>query len=214
MEENQAAQPLHQHLWRQANARLLPSAVLCIAGAVISSANGGVRHGDAGHRFIAIWGTVLFVVFGVAFLHVLTRTIARVISRSHLTTGQAAAIQFVLRIIGYLALFLFAINLAGVPVGKLLLGGAALGIILGVAAQQALANLFASIVLIISHPFYVGEHLTFNSGALGGRYEGIISDIGLTHTRLEDDKGSTILLPNATLLSGATIITEKPHQKK
>lgn len=111
-----------------------------------------------------------------------------------------------MRLFGNVAIALLTLNLTGFSIGNLLLGGAAIGIILGVAAQQALANLFASIVLIITHPYTVGDMLRFNSGALGGVYEGKVTDIGLTHTKLKlAESGELVLLPNATVLSGATV---------
>ncbi len=204
---------VHRRMWRQANVRLLPSAILFVLGAIVSTAYGNVRSGSIGHRFIALLGVILFVIFATAFLQVLTKTIARIVASHHINVGRAAALQFGLRVFGYIAIFLTALDLVGIPVGKLLLGGAAIGIILGIAAQQALANFFASVVLIISHPFSVGEHITINSGALGGEYIGEIKDIGLTHTRLEQTDGTVVLLPNATLLSGATITSQHSAAK-
>lgn len=199
----------HEHvrknMWRKTNVILLPSAILAIAGAMISSSYGSVRRGDFDERFISLLGLLLFITFSVVFLRVLTKTIARLIALYYMTEGRAGSIQFLLRLFGYIAIVLFALSLLEVPVGKLLLGGAAVGIILGVAAQQALANLFASIVLIISHPFIVGDEVLINSGALGGEYTGTITDIGLTHTKLVNKKGKLVLLPNATILAGATI---------
>lgn len=199
---------IHKRLWRKANVRLMPSALLFIAGAVISSINGNVRTGNSEHKFIALLGVVIFVVFSTVFLQVLTKAIARHATAYHLTPGRAGAIQFMLRSFGYLSIFLTTLDLLGIPIEKLLIGGAALGIILGVAAQQALANFFASIVLIIAHPFSVGQHVTIISGALGGKYIGQIMDIGLTHTKLHDENNHIVMLPNATILSGATITTD------
>jgi small-conductance mechanosensitive channel len=93
-----------------------------------------------------------------------------------------------------------------VPVGHILVGSAVLGIVLGVAAQQALANFFASIILIISHPFTVGESITIVSGGLGGSYEGMVDDIGLTHTKINLVNGNIVKLPNSALLTSAAIV--------
>ncbi|CAN5190097.1 hypothetical protein BH09PAT3_BH09PAT3_0330 [soil metagenome] len=195
-------------MWRQANVRLVPAAFLSICGAIISSMNGNLRSGDFDHRFFALIGILLYVVFAVAFLRILTGTIQRILSHYHFTTGRAAALQFMLRVVGYIIIFLITLDLIGIPIEKLVLGGAAIGIILGVAAQQALSNFFASIVLITSHPYSVGDHIVINSGALGGKYSGVIKDIGLTHTHLKDKDDSIILLPNATVLAGATIMVK------
>jgi small-conductance mechanosensitive channel len=131
-----------------------------------------------------------------------------------LGTGRAASIQFILRVLGYLVIFITALDHLGIPVERLLLGSAVLGIILGVAAQQALANFFASVVLIISHPFTVGEHITLFSGALGGKHEGRVIDIGLTHTHIQEANGTVVALPNSTLLIGAAIKVERQTPPK
>lgn len=200
---------VHRQLWRGASIQLLPTAVLFILGIVVSSMFGNTRRGDFDQRLIALMGVIVFVIFANSFIRVLSKTIARHFTYYHLNIGRAAALQFLLRTFGYVAIFLMTLQLIGVPVGKLLLGGAAIGIILGVAAQQALANFFASIVLIISHPFAVGQHVIINSGALGGKYVGEITDIGLTHSHLKESDGHIVLLPNATLLSAATISITK-----
>ena len=203
---------MQKHVWRQASIRLIPCAVLFIVGAAISSAYGNVRSGNIDHKLVASVGILVFVVFAIAFIHVLTNSIYRLISAHHLGAGRAAAIQFILSIFGYVAILLTTLGLLRIPVGRLLIGGAALGIILGVAAQQALANFFASIILIVAHPFTVGEHITIKSGALGGEYVGKVVDIGLTHTHLKEKNGNVVSLPNATLLSSATIMTQRQNK--
>jgi small-conductance mechanosensitive channel len=200
---------MHKHMWRQASIRLIPYAALFVGGAVINAAYGNVRRGTIDHKLVALVGVVVFVTFAVAFLHLLTSVIHGLIASHRLGAGRAAAIQFILRTFGYIAILLTTLELVGIPVGRILLGSAVLGIILGVAAQQALANFFASFVLILSHPFVVGETISLSSGALGGQYIGTVIDIGLTHTRIKDEKGNVVFLPNATLLAGAAIMAQK-----
>jgi small conductance mechanosensitive channel len=199
----------NHHVWRKTNILLVPCAVLFIGGAIISSVYGNLKRGNFDHKLVALLGVILFVIFAVTFLHVLTNAIQRTIIFHRLGVGRAAALQFILRTFGYLTILLTAIDHLGIPVGHILLGSAVLGIILGVAAQQALGNFFASIVLIVSHPFSVGEQIAIVSGALGGKYEGRVVDIGLTHTRLQQEDGDVIYLPNSTLLSAAAISTKK-----
>ena len=200
---------MNDHIWRKANTRLIPTATLFIAGAVISNLYGNLHVGDFDHKLVALGGVIMFLVFSVAFLHVLTRVIRKLLSSHRLGAGRAASIQFILRTFGYIAILAMTLQLLGIPIGKLLLGSAVVGIILGVAAQQALANFFASFVLILSHPFYVGQDIQIKSGALGGEYIGTVVELGLTHTRIREKDGNTIYLPNATLLSSATIIVKK-----
>lgn len=199
---------MSKHIWRDAYIRLIPLGFLAAIGAIVSAMYGKGRTGTSDHKLIALTGVLVFVVFSVTFIHTLTNAIRGLISkhRYRLAARQAGSIRFVLRIVGYLAILLTTLELMGISVERLLLGSAVLGIILGVAAQQALANFFASIVLVISHPFSVGEYISINSGALGGKYTGTVIDIGLTHTRLQEVTGDVVLLPNSTLLSGAAFM--------
>src|SRR5580698_216229 len=141
---------LKKHSWHGTNIRLVPYGILCLIGWYICFHYGNVEHGSIDNKFIALLGVLLFVGSANLFLRVLTHQIRRVIS-PHIGAGRADAIEFVLRIVGYIVIILLTLRMLEVPVGRLLLGSAVLGIILGVAAQQALGNFFASIVLIIAH---------------------------------------------------------------
>lgn len=204
---------MQKHPWKYANTRLIPTGLFCIIGAIIASLHGGIQHGSVNHKVFSSVGVIIFIIAASAFLHVLTKIIFKILTTHGLSVGRAAVIQFVLRLIGYAVVFLITLELLGIPIEKLVLGGAVVGIILGVAAQQALANFFASIVLIFSHPFSVGEDIVLFSGALGGKYSGRVIDLGLTHTKLKDDNGNIVYMPNATLLSGAAIMAQK-HERK
>lgn len=201
-------------VWQKAKFRLLPTGLLFVAGIVNSSVYFNVADHNLERKLIAYSSILVFALSAIAFLHSFTGSLYAIMANRRLGVGRAASIQFVLRIIGYLIILLGALELMNISVARLLLGGAIIGIILGVAAQQALANFFASLVLIISHPFRVGEDVIMFSGALGGKYEGVVTDIGLTHTRLRQLDGKIVFMPNATLLAGAAIIPSRTHKKK
>jgi len=70
------------------------------------------------------------------------------------------------------------------------------------ARQQSLGNVVAGLVLLLSRPFQVGQHITVRSGALAGTYTGLVLSIGLTYVQLDTDEG-LILLPNSGVLAAA-----------
>ncbi len=65
-----------------------------------------------------------------------------------------------------------ALHVAGLDAGALAVGGAFTAVVLGLAAQQTLGNLFAGLVLLTTRPFRVGERVEFRGGALAGRSTG------------------------------------------
>jgi small-conductance mechanosensitive channel len=103
------------------------------------------------------------------------------------------------------AILTITLVISGVSPGKLLVGGAVTGVLLGIAAQQSLANLFAGLVLLFASPFRVGDHVRFRAGALSGQIEGIVTDLSLTYVRLETPEGR-VLLPNAQALAAAVVL--------
>ena len=116
--------------------------------------------------------------------------------------ARGAPIGLLLSIVGYLLLILMLFELIGVNLGGLILGGAITGVVVGIAAQQTLANLFAGIVLVVVRPFVVGDHIVLRSGPLGGEYEGRVTDIGLFYVDVST-KAGPVKLPNAVVLAGA-----------
>ena len=66
----------------------------------------------------------------------------------------------------------------------LAVGGAFTAVIVGLAAQQTLGNLFAGIVLLSARPFVVGDRVRLQGGDLAGQIEGVVSSLGLLYTTL------------------------------
>lgn len=107
-------------------------------------------------------------------------------------------------LVGMFAVLTFSLAIARIDVKELLVSGAVVGVVLGIAAQQSLANLFAGLVLLFAHPFRVSSRVRLRAGALGGQVDGLVSDVGLTYVRLETDNGPA-LLPSVQALAAVSI---------
>ncbi|MEA2207376.1 MAG: MscS family rane protein, partial [Blastocatellia bacterium] len=89
-----------------------------------------------------------------------------------------------------------------VELGNLLVGGAVTGVIVGIAAQQTLGNVFAGLVLLFARPYVPGQRVKFRSGAMGGPFDGVIVTAGLMYTIIDTDEG-LVSMPNSGLLAAA-----------
>jgi small-conductance mechanosensitive channel len=127
---------------------------------------------------------------------------AREMLRPAIGLSHAGIIRYALVLLGAFILLLISLDLANLHVRQLVLGGVVTGVLLGIAAQQSLANLFAGLVLLFARPFRVGDRVLIRSGALGGPVEGTVTDISLTYVRVEGDAGR-FLLPNSLVLAAA-----------
>jgi small-conductance mechanosensitive channel len=83
-----------------------------------------------------------------------------------------------------------ALTVWGVDLSGLLVGAGFLGIVVGLAARQTLGSLIAGFVLMFSRPFTIGDWVEI------GEKEGIVTDITIVNTRLENFDGETIVIPN------------------
>lgn len=193
---------------RAVEARVKPDFRKAVVFAVLAFALDGVTHGlggvraHSGHvRLICYGCAVLFVAFGVLATRSAADEITRV-SRQRAGTAAATPLRLTVLLIGYLAVLLIAMDLFAVPVGHLLVGGAVTGVIVGIAAQQTLGNLFAGLVMMFSRPYIPGERIRVRSGSLGGLIDGTVTAVGLTYTTMETADG-IVNIPNSGLLAAA-----------
>ena len=104
---------------------------------------------------------------------------------------------------------LVALRIAGVRPRDLAVGGAFTAVVVGLAAQQTLGNLFAGMVLLSARPFRVGERVRLQGGGLAGRVEGIVSALGLLYTVFSDGEDE-IMVPNSVVLNVAVVPLREP----
>ncbi|MGH2955273.1 MAG: mechanosensitive ion channel family protein [Solirubrobacterales bacterium] len=104
-----------------------------------------------------------------------------------------------------------ALRIAGLDAGALAVGGAFTAVVLGLAAQQTLGNLFAGMVLLSARPFRVGERVRLIGGALAGKLEGIVGSLGLFYTTLVNG-ADRIMIPNSVLLQLAVVPLREPER--
>jgi len=180
--------------------------LLAIAAAVISvqaRAKLWVFHDEAVTEVVrhVIWtGTaVAFCAFGCMATYGLAGKARQLLER-RVGASHAAIVRYALLLIGGFTTLVTTFELFGVPIGQLVLGGALTSVFVGIAAQQALSNVFAGLVLLFARPFLVGDEVRLRAGALGGQIEGVVTDIGVTYVRLHSG-GSIVAIPNSQVLN-------------
>jgi len=127
---------------------------------------------------------------------------AREVLEPKIGTAHAAVIRYCIVLLGGLATILITLQLLGIAVTQLLVGGAFATVLIGIAAQQSLSSVFAGIVLLLARPVDVGDRVLIRSGALGGELRGTVTEIGVTYVRLDTADGP-LHLPNSQVLAAA-----------
>jgi len=82
------------------------------------------------------------------------------------------------------------------------------GLAFALAAQDTIANMFGSFVVVMDQPFYVGEYIRVAG------FEGTVEEIGLRSTRLRTAQRTQIVIPNKTVAAEViTNLTRMPQRR-
>jgi small-conductance mechanosensitive channel len=178
--------------------------ILAIAAGIASGwAHGHFRQfflpGDVQYQIIAALTAVAFLVFAsVAILELSGK--ARKVLHPVAGPSHAAIVSYAIVLTGALITLIVTLGLFGIPIGQLVLGGALTSVFVGIAAQQSLSNVFAGIVLMLAHPFRVGDEVRLQAGSLGGPIDGTVADIGITYVQMATSVGLRSI-PNSQVLN-------------
>lgn len=156
------------------------------------------------------WGTVIVLLaLGWAVARDIGRAAGPTFFR-RMDPATAGTVGFLIRLFTLALVLLIALGVAGVNTAGLIAGSAFTAVVLGLAAQQTLSNLFAGLVLLTARPFRVGERIRLQAGALGGVIEGVVSSLGLMYTTLArgDDR---IMIPNNGVLAAVVVPVVEPQ---
>jgi hypothetical protein len=142
---------------------------------------GGVHAMSLRIRLIAYGCALVTAVFGVAASRTAAREVQRVaVARAGDVAGTPLRLFVLLG--GYLIAAISVCDLVGLQLRQLLVGGAITGIVIGLAAQPVLGNLFAGLVLLFARPYVPGQQVRVLSGAINGPHVGVIVSAGLLYT--------------------------------
>jgi small-conductance mechanosensitive channel len=118
------------------------------------------------------------------------------------------------RLLGYPAVGAGVLSALGVNVTSLLVGAGFLGIVVGLAAQTTLGNLFSGFALLYTRPFKTGDKISVSTpqysaqspshphGMLEVEVTGFVKSIGMMHTRIMRDDMTMIYIPNSIMNLG------------
>jgi len=123
-------------------------------------------------------------------------------------------VYFIKQFLGVFALFCIAtilLKINGIKISPLLAGAGIVGVSLGFAAKETIADILAGIFLIADLPIRIGDRIKIEKiGSHWGGW-GDVVDIGLRRTRIKNTDGVFINYPNALLAN--SVITNFSYQK-
>lgn len=168
------------------------------------------NHPDGtGYRIAAYGCAAALAVAGFVATRLFARNLERIAAGGGAAPGPATTpLRVLVQLVGYLLTALGVLDVLHVDLSQFLVGGAVTGVVLGIAAQQALGNVFAGIILVVTRPYSTGDAITVFSSTINGPHDGTVADIGLIYTQLRTADGM-LTIPNGVLLTSAVRHTRK-----
>lgn len=164
------------------------------------------------------WQSLVVVVVAVAALWFMHRVVFRQLARLAASTDNDLddrLVHFARRFTGIVVAFITLaalLNVHGVEVTPLFAGAGIAGIIIGLAAKEAITDVLAGIFLIADRPLRIGDRVKIDP--IGGHWGGWgdVIDIGLRRTTVRNTDGVVVSYPNGSL--AAAVVTNFTFERR
>lgn len=144
------------------------------------------------------------VFFGsLAVSRITKNKLASSLQNSDMDDGIKHSLVSGIGFIGFIISILLAIVSMGIDLTNLAFIAGALSVGIGFGLQDVIKNLVAGIIILLERPFRVGDWVIMNGE------EGKIKQINIRSTEMETFKRTSVIVPNATLLSSS--VTNLTH---
>jgi small-conductance mechanosensitive channel len=211
------AQHVNEHAITKAR-RQAVILILLLAGVLVLNhyfgSYGHVLYTRSGHPYhhtrtwVHVLAAIAVALLGWAFARDIGKAAAPTFFR-RMDPSTGGTVGFVIRLATVAITVIGALKLLGVPLTTLAFGGSITAIVLGLAAQQTLGNLFAGMVLLSARPFRVGMRVRLQAGQLGGPIDGVVSSLGLLYTQIARGQ-DMVLIPNTVVLASVVVPVREP----
>lgn len=165
------------------------------------------------------WKTLVIVIGIIIGAAIFTRTIRWLMNKSFVNASEKLkidptrykffnnAVSFIIWFIAFAAIVSLIPKLKALAI-TLFAGAGIFLAILGFAAQEAFSNIIAGIFIVVFKPFRVGDQVT-----VGSRYDGIVEDITLRHTVINNFENKRVIIPNS-IIASETIVNDSINDLK
>lgn len=175
--------------------------------------------------YAALWfiGAIIVTYFIANLIKV---RFSRIVGQSN-----ANSVSFIARLLGYFIAVIGFFVLIKVSLGAALAAGGFAGLVLGLATQNVLSNIFGGILLIFSRAYKIGDRVTivtwqygllaptyppkfFSNDFLLPGYTGEVIDISLLYTIIYTDEKIPVKIPNSVMIQAAIFIHNQEEKRR
>jgi len=146
--------------------------------------------------------TLIVISFGLVIVFFIRRS--KSLLSKHVGVHLALVFQlFMMLVVGIVVVFA-SLDIFQVSPTTLLLGGGIASIVIGLVISTFVGNILAGTLVLMTRPFSVGDTVMVNN------IPGKVEDITAMVTRIRNDIGGLVVIPNTAIVQGGVIVTTFP----
>lgn len=152
--------------------------------------------------FSFFWCVVLALItvyVGTRIIRLLRNWLNRSMNRHNLEEGVRQFLDQVVKYLLYIVLIVTVLNLFGITTTSIAAAVASLGLTAGLALQGSLSNFAGGVLILLLHPFKVGDYIIEDTH----KNEGTVMEISVFYTKLCTVDNKIIVIPNGTLANSS-----------
>jgi len=166
----------------------------------------------AGFYSLGLIKTVVLLIWSWAGLRISLLLIAGLSSRTRrrelVQKRFKPLFENLIKITVFSIALIILLSIWGIRVTALLASAGVMGLIIGFAARDILANFFGGLFVLVDSPYKEGDYIVLDSGD-----RGIVMDIGLRSTKIKTKDDIEITIPNAQIANSKIINESGPQEK-
>jgi Small-conductance mechanosensitive channel len=166
----------------------------------------GKQAGELFDVLLKLFRIILWMILVVAIVRLINNLFVRTILRNTDNSELATLLRNVVSIIIYVFAFITIVKSQfNTDLTTLFAGGTILGVVLGLALQDTLGNLFAGLALQADQPFQVGDVISLQNN----RWAGVIESVSWRGVKIRTFQNKIVVISNAVL--GKEVIEVAPR---
>jgi small conductance mechanosensitive channel len=148
------------------------------------------------------WSVVIALItwyVGMKIIKFIRKLIQKGFERRGIETGVRQFVDSVVKVILIIILIIVILNIFGIQTSSIAAAVASLGLTIGLALQGSLSNFAGGVLILVLHPFLVGDYIKEDTHG----NEGTVKEISIFYTRLLTFDGKIVVIPNGTLANSS-----------
>lgn len=160
--------------------------------------------------FWSVFLALVVAYIGGKVINLLRKGLRKSLERKDAEEGVKQFVDQVFKVFLWIVVILLILGLFGFTASSLAAAVASLGVTAGLALQGSLSNFAGGVLILMLHPFRVGDYIIEDNH----KNEGTVIEISIFYTKLRTIDNKIIVVPNGTLANNSLTNATKSDRRQ